>query len=53
MPEEKQCQKCGKKESEARMPFMSPYRLCNECHSAFLPYIHDALLLFLQPKKKK
>lgn len=51
MPEDKQCRKCGKKESKSDFMFASPYGLCNSCHANFLPYITKALKKFLKTRK--
>lgn len=52
MLEDRKCRKCGKKESKSEMPWMSPYGVCNLCHSDFLPYIIKAFKKFLKHGKK-
>ena len=49
--EDKICIKCGKKESQSIMPWVSHYGFCNECHQKFLPYIADAKKKFLKTRK--
>ena len=51
MPEDKVCLKCGKKESQSDFIFASAYGFCNECHTAFIPFIVEAKKRFLKTRK--
>jgi len=49
--DDKTCLKCGKKESQSEMPWMSVYGFCNSCHEKFLPFIFEAKKKFLKTRK--